>query len=133
MTLWTFLVPLIILFVMYGSRPKDEGKPKKRIGFLLKVKKEKLIEYREIHKKVWPEMLEALSRCGWKNYSLFLRHDGMLFGYFETMFETFEQALDAMNKEPINTKWQAMMESYFEGTGHADKKMEELEQVFFLA
>jgi L-rhamnose mutarotase len=28
-------------------------------------------------------MLEALSRSGWHNYSLFMRADGTLFGYFE--------------------------------------------------
>ena len=33
---------------------------------------------------VWPEMRDALHRCGWHNYSLFLDDDGTLFGYFET-------------------------------------------------
>ena len=39
-----------------------------------------------------PEMLEALSRHGWRNYSLFLRDDGTLFGYVE-VDGTFEAAL----------------------------------------
>ena len=55
----------------------------KRVGFLLKVKEDRLEEYKEHHRAVWPDMLEALSRNGWHNYSLFMREDGLLFGYFE--------------------------------------------------
>jgi L-rhamnose mutarotase len=40
----------------------------KRIGFLLKVKTDKIAEYKKIHANVWPEMLDALKRCGWHNY-----------------------------------------------------------------
>ena len=55
----------------------------KRVGFLLKVKEGMLEEYKEHHRAVWPDMLDALARNGWHNYSLFMREDGMLFGYFE--------------------------------------------------
>ena len=104
----------------------------KRIGFLLKVKQEKLAEYQEHHKRVWPEMLEALRRTGWHNYSLFMRPDGLLFGYFEAA-ESFQASLDGMSREEINAKWQEFMAPYFEGMGtHADKMMEELVEVFHL-
>jgi len=104
----------------------------KRVGFLLKVKKDRIEEYKERHKAVWPEMLEALRRNGWHNYSLFMRDDGLLFGYFETP-ESFQAALDGMAKEEINTKWQEFMAPFFEGTGdHADRMMVELEEVFHL-
>ena len=43
-----------------------------RVCFLLKVKKNRLEEYKERHKAVWPEMLNALRETGWLNYSLFL-------------------------------------------------------------
>jgi L-rhamnose mutarotase len=56
----------------------------KRIGFIFKVRQDKLEEYKEHHKVVWPEMLAALRRTGWHNYSIFAREDGLLFGYFET-------------------------------------------------
>ena len=75
----------------------------KRIGFLLKVREDKLQEYKERHKTVWPEMLDALRRTGWHNYSLFLRQDGLLFGYFETP-ESFETALRGMAKEEVNRR-----------------------------
>ena len=43
----------------------------------------RLEEYREAHSAVWPELLEALRDAGWRNYSLFLRDDGLLIGYAE--------------------------------------------------
>ena len=55
-----------------------------RVGFLLKVKPDRLAEYKERHRTVWPEMLQALRETGWHNYSLFMRDDGLLFGYLET-------------------------------------------------
>ena len=35
-----------------------------RVGFILKVKQEKLEEYKGTHKNVWPEMQEALRNAG---------------------------------------------------------------------
>lgn len=104
----------------------------KRVGFVLKVKQEKIAEYKEQHKKVWPEMLVALRRAGWHNYSLFMRDDGLLFGYFETP-ESFQAALDGMAREEVNARWQDFMAPYFEGLVlHADQMMQELEEVFHL-
>jgi L-rhamnose mutarotase len=100
---------------------------------MLKVRQDKLAEYREHHKRVWPEMLAALRRTGWHNYSLFMRDDGLLFGYFETP-ESFQAALAGMAKEEINAKWQEFMAPYFENLSgaHADESMVQLEEVFHL-
>ncbi|MBM3265079.1 MAG: L-rhamnose mutarotase [candidate division Zixibacteria bacterium] len=104
-----------------------------RVGFLLKVRKDRIEEYKEHHKKVWPEMLEALTETGWRNYSLFMRDDGLLFGYVEVS-DSFEQALEGMSKKEVNKKWQDFMAPFFEGIEgrHADESMIQLEQVFFL-
>ena len=103
-----------------------------RVGFVLRVREDRLDEYRAAHQEVWPEMLEALSRQGWHNYSLFLRGDGTLFGYFETPV-SLEQALAAMASEEVNTRWQEAMAEYFDNAGApADTVMEELIEVFHL-
>ena len=84
------------------------------------------------HESVWPEMQDALRRTGWHNYSLFMRPDGLLFGYFETP-ESFQAALDGMSREEINAKWQDFMAPLFAGSGgHADENMLELQEVFHL-
>jgi L-rhamnose mutarotase len=104
----------------------------KRVGFLLKVKADKLEEYKKHHEAAWPQMLDALRRTGWHNYSLFMRDDGLLFGYFEAA-ESFSASLEGMAKEEINQKWQEFMAPYFESiTGRPDQNMVELDEVFHL-
>ncbi len=107
-----------------------------RVGFLLKVRPDMIEEYRRRHEAVWPEMLDALRRTGWRNYSIFMRDDGTLFGYLEAA-ESFQAALEAMSREEINTRWQEWMAPFFEsvtqGHGHADENMIELQEVFHLA
>jgi L-rhamnose mutarotase len=103
-----------------------------RVCFLLKVRAEKVEEYRRCHAQVWPEMLEALRETGWHNYSLFLRPDGLLVGYLET--PDFDRARAAMKEHPVNSRWQAEMAPYFEalGSGTADESMIPLAEVFHL-
>ncbi|MXY13568.1 MAG: L-rhamnose mutarotase [Chloroflexi bacterium] len=89
-------------------------------------------EYKRHHRAVWPDMLSALRRHGWRNYSLFMTPDGLLFGYFEAD-ESFAESLAGMADEEVNTRWQEFMAEFFEGPpGHPDQRMLELEQVFFL-
>lgn len=104
-----------------------------RVGFILKVKPDLLEAYKEHHKAVWPEMLQALSETGWHNYSLFMREDGTLFGYFETP-HSLEAAQAAMEQTEVNARWQAMMSPYFElpDGAHPDQNMIVLEEVFHL-
>ncbi len=103
-----------------------------RACFLLKVRPEKMDEYKSRHAKVWPEMLEALRQTGWRNYSIFLQPDGLLVGYVEA--DNFEQCRTAMKNHPVNARWQAEMASCFESAnGHsADDLMFPLEEVFHL-
>ena len=44
-----------------------------RVCFLLQIRPDMLDDYLVAHETVWPEMLDALSRTGWHNYSLFVR------------------------------------------------------------
>ena len=103
-----------------------------RFGFTLKVRPDRMDEYRRRHAAVWPDMLDALRRAGWHNYSLFLREDGTLFGYGETP-GTLADAIAAMAAEPVNDRWQAEMAPFFDGEGRpADQMMQALDEVFHL-
>jgi L-rhamnose mutarotase len=90
-------------------------------------------EYKRRHCNVWPEMLDALSRAGWRNYSLFLREDGLLVGYLET--DDFNRALKDMAATDVNARWQREMAPFFEDLGgaQADEQMRPLQEVFHLA
>lgn len=105
----------------------------RRVGFILKVKQKLIDEYKEHHKNVWPEMQDALRDCGWNNYTLFMRDDGLLFGYFETP-ESLQAAQAAMAQTNVNARWQDMMSPYFEipEGAHPDQMFIELDEIFHL-
>ena len=84
----------------------------KRVCFLLKVRQDRLEEYKERHQAVWPEMRDALRETGWHNYSLFLREDGLLIGYLES--DDFAAAQRGMEETEVNARWQAEMAEFFE-------------------
>ena len=104
-----------------------------RVCFLLRVRPDRLDAYKERHRAVWPEMLEALRATGWRNYSLFLAGDGLLVGYLET--DDFAAAVAGMEATGVNARWQAEMAEFFElpGGERPDTGLTRLEEVFHLA
>jgi L-rhamnose mutarotase len=103
---------------------------RKRVCFVMRARVATLEEYKRRHADVWPEMLEALERAGWHNYSLFARADGVIVGYVEA--EDFEAALAAMQEEAVNARWQAEMAPLFEIEAAPDASMQLLEEIFHL-
>jgi L-rhamnose mutarotase len=103
-----------------------------RICFVLQVKPGRLAEYKRRHRAVWPEMLDALRETGWNNYSLFLREDGLLVGYFET--EDFLRARAGMTEREVNDRWQKQKQDFFVQPAGLlpDRAMQPLEEVFHL-
>ena len=101
-----------------------------RVCFTLRVRRDRLDEYRARHREVWPEMRAALSDAGWRNYSLYLAEDGLLIGYLEC--DDFDAALAQMARTEVNARWQAEMAEFFEGDGNADERMRPLDEVFHL-
>jgi len=82
-----------------------------RVCFLLQIRPERLDDYVARHAAVWPAMLAALRDTGWRNYSLFLRPDGLLIGYFET--DSLDAARAGMAATEVNARWQAEMADFF--------------------
>jgi L-rhamnose mutarotase len=104
-----------------------------RVCFLIRVKPECLEEYKQRHREVWPEMLDALRETGWHNYSLFLRDNGLMVGYLET--PDLAAARAGMASRKVNDLWQAEMAPYFaelEGEKRPDESFLQLEEVFHL-
>ena len=103
-----------------------------RYCFNLQVRPERMAEYVERHQAVWPEMQAALRATGWRNYSLFLRSDGLLIGYVEA--DDMEAAQKAMAATEVNARWQAEMAEFFTGIDGRppDEGFELLHEVFHL-
>ena len=75
-----------------------------RYGMLIKVKPEKLEEYKRLHAAVWPGVLTTIYDCNIRNYSIYLK-DGMLFSYFEYIGEDFAWDMARMGADPVTQEW----------------------------
>lgn len=102
-----------------------------RVCFQMQVKPERLEEYTERHAAVWPEMLQAIADAGRRNYSLFLRADGLLIGYYEVDDDAAAQATLAL--DPRTARWEAEMADFFvDVAGRPDQGAQRLPEVFNL-
>ena len=104
-----------------------------RYGMVIKVKPEKIDEYKKLHADVWPEVLNKITECNIRNYSIYLI-DNTLFSYFEYIGNDFNADMAIMAADPITQKWwdvckpcQAPLESRSEGEWWAN-----MEEVFHL-
>jgi L-rhamnose mutarotase len=99
-----------------------------RSAFVLRVRPDKIDEYVEAHRNVWPELLDALRRAGIRNYTIF-RHGNEVFGYFEA--DDLDAAGAYMATEKVNTRWQDAMAELLE-TRVRDDGPPALEEIFRL-
>ncbi len=103
-----------------------------RVCFQLRVRPDRIEEYVRRHEAVPASMLAAIAQAGRRNYSLFLRDDGLLIGYYETDDETASAA--ALAADPRTAAWEAQSAGFFEsldGT-RADQAPPVLREVFNL-
>ena len=104
-----------------------------RHGFVLRVKLERLEEYKEYHRAVWPEILEAISEAGIRNYTIFLKDD-LLFGYYEYVGppDEYDQRQQALAAAPRMREWWDIMEPMQEplATRKQGEWWAEMEEVF---
>ena len=77
-----------------------------RYGQLIRVRPEKEAYYRELHANAWQGVLDKITECNIKNYSIFLR-DGFLFAYFEYVGDDFDADMKKMADDPLTQKWWA--------------------------
>jgi len=80
-----------------------------RHGAVIRVRPEKLEEYKAYHARVWPEVLDMIRQCNIRNYSIYHK-DGRLFGYFEYHGDDFAADMAKMAADPTTQKWWAIMQ-----------------------
>jgi L-rhamnose mutarotase len=103
----------------------------RRVCFVLHVEPEHVEEYARRHAEVWPEMRQALTEAGWRNYSLHLAPGGTVIGHFEC--DDLEAAQAAMAATEVNERWQQEMQVFFAGNDRADTGLTPLPEIFHLA
>lgn len=102
-----------------------------RVCFQLHVKPDRIPAYIKAHAAVWPEMLAAIADSGRRNYSLFLRPDGLLIGYYET--DSVEASQAALATDPRTVAWESATADYFVALdGRPDQNSLTLDEIFNL-
>jgi L-rhamnose mutarotase len=80
-----------------------------RMGMCLKLKPEKVEEYKRLHAAVWPAVLARISASQIRNYSIFLKEpENTLFGYWEYHGQDFAGDAAAMAADPATQEWWAV-------------------------
>lgn len=110
----------------------------RRIGQIVRLRRESLQAYKDCHTAVWPEVLKQIKDCNIVDYSIFLdEHSMTLFATMKYTGSDFEADMDKMRaNEKVREWWtmtDGMQESFVEGSkGSTDEKgwWKDLEEVF---
>ncbi len=76
----------------------------KRYGSVIKVKKEKLDEYKKLHADAWPDVLKKISEVNITNYSIYFG-GGYLFSYYEYTGTDYQADMQKMADDPVTQEW----------------------------
>lgn len=77
-----------------------------RMGMVIGLNAEKIAEYKQLHASVWPAVLDRISACNIRNYTIFLREpENLLFGYWEYHGTDFEADSALMAADPETQRW----------------------------
>ena len=75
-----------------------------RYGSVIKLKPEKLEEYKALHAAPWPEVLQMIHNCNIRNYTIYYK-DGLLFSHFEYVGDDFAVDMQKMAADPKTQEW----------------------------
>ncbi len=72
------------------------------------LKADRVADYKRLHADVWPGVLEAMRRNGWRNFDIFLKEpENLLFGTFEFRGTDFAASVRAIGADPETQRWLA--------------------------
>jgi L-rhamnose mutarotase len=77
-----------------------------RMGMCIGLDGAKIAEYRRLHAAVWPGVLQMISTCHIRNYSIFLKEpENILFGYWEYHGGDFVADSAKMAADPVTREF----------------------------
>lgn len=77
-----------------------------RMGFVVRVKPERMEEYKRVHAQVWPEVLDQIRACNIRNYSIFLHEpEHLMFGYYEYHGDDHAADMERMAAHARTQEW----------------------------
>ena len=104
-----------------------------RHGSVIRIEAENLAEYRRLHAAVRPGVLQTLTACHIRNYSIYHRN-GLLFAYFEYAGDDYDADMAGMAADPATQEWWSAckpLQQPLEDRGPAEWRAE-LDEIFHL-
>ncbi len=102
-----------------------------RMAMVTGLKPEKIAEYKRLHASVWPDILDQISRCNIRNYSIYLREpENLLFGYWEYHGDDFAADAAKMAANPKTQEWWALTDPCQTPMPESSDQWSMLEEVF---
>ena len=78
----------------------------KRMGMVIRLKANKIKDYKRLHASVWPDVLKTIAKANIRNYTIFLRGpENLLFGYWEYHGVDFEADSAKIASDPKTQEW----------------------------
>ncbi len=88
----------------------------KRMAWVIRVRPEKIEEYKALHADVWPGVLKMIRECNIRNYSIFLREpENLLFGCYEYHGTDFDADMARMANDEETNRWWKVTDPCQEG------------------
>jgi len=77
-----------------------------RMAMVIGIKPEHIPEYKRLHADTWPEILQGITDCNIRNYSIYLKEpENLLFGYWEYHGADFDADAAKMAADPKTQEW----------------------------
>ncbi len=102
------LVSLLSLVSCKEGNKEVSTPPAKRMGMVTGIKPGQIEYYKELHAKVWPEVLKKIKECNIQNYSIYLQKiddNYFLFSYFEYTGDDFDKDMQKMAADSTTQEW----------------------------
>lgn len=94
------------------------------------LKPEKVDEYRKLHAAAWPGVLDMITACNLRNYSISIMGN-MVVSCFEYIGDDYDADMEKMAADPLTQEWwkhtKPCFERHDEGIYYED-----LEEIFYL-
>ncbi|MEQ8300680.1 MAG: L-rhamnose mutarotase [Hyphomonas sp.] len=86
---------------------KETGMERK--AWIIRLKPEKIEEYKKLHANAWPSVLSQITTCNIRNYSIFLREpENLLVGMYEYHGIDLDADMKRMGEDPDTKRWWAL-------------------------
>jgi L-rhamnose mutarotase len=87
-----------------------------RMGWVIRIRPEKIAEYKALHAAVWPGVLAMIKECGIRNYTIYLREpENLLFAHFEYHGHDFAADMARMAQDETTRRWWALTDPCQQG------------------